>query len=109
VLRGVAAVVDKDLTAAMVAIELGADRLIILTDVSAVMRDFGTPDQTPVPSISVDDLPAWNFPAGSMGPKIEACRRFVAKTSKRATIGALEDVAGLLDGTAGTSIEPGQS
>lgn len=105
-LRGTTAVVDKDLTASMIATELGADRFIILTDVSAVMRNFGELDQAPVTSIPVQEISGWHFPEGSMAPKIEACRRFVTTTSKVATIGALEDATALLTRKAGTSIEP---
>jgi carbamate kinase len=103
-LRGVEAVVDKDLTAALLAIAVAADRLVLLTDVSAVMRDFGTPQQAPMPLLDLDDLTRLTFAAGSMGPKIEACRRFVAATGRPAVIGSLLDATALLDGKAGTTI-----
>lgn len=112
VLRGVEAVVDKDLTAALLAIALRADRLLLLTDVPAVMRHFGTAHEEWIHHLDLDDLHHLTFPAGSMGPKIEACRRFVAATGHLAGIGALTDAADVLDGKAGTTVtwhlpEPG--
>ncbi len=103
-LRGVEAVVDKDLTAALLAIALRADQLVLLTDVPAVMRHFGTPQEEWIHHLDLDDLHHLTFPAGSMGPKIEACRRFVAATGHLAGIGTLADAAGVLDGKAGTTI-----
>jgi carbamate kinase len=103
-LNGVEAVVDKDLTAALSAIELKADRLVLLTDVPAVVRDFGTPDARPLPILDLDDLAHLEFAAGSMGPKVEACRRFVAATGHAAAIGSLTAAAAVLDGTEGTTV-----
>lgn len=103
-LSGVEAVVDKDLTAALLAVQLHADRLLVLTDVPAVMREFGTPRARPVARLDIDEATAMHLPAGSMGPKIAACARFVAATGQPATIGALADAGGLLSGTAGTTI-----
>jgi carbamate kinase len=103
-LVGVDAVVDKDLSAAMLADQLGADRLILLTDVPAVYRDFGTPDAAPIHSTSIDALSELTFPAGSMGPKVEACRQFLRSAGRRAAIGALEDAAAVVAGQAGTTI-----
>ncbi|WP_112274075.1 carbamate kinase [Lentzea terrae] len=103
-LRGVEAVVDKDLTSAELAIALKADRLLLLTDVSAVMTDFGLPDAEPLRHLDVAELEHLTFPAGSMGPKIEACRRFVLATGSTAAIGALTDAEALLLGEAGTTI-----
>jgi carbamate kinase len=105
-LRGVEAVVDKDLTSALLAISAKADRLLILTDVPAVMRDYGTPAVSPIAQLSLAELARLQFPAGSMAPKVEACRRFVAATGRPASVGALADAAALLDGTAGTTIVP---
>jgi carbamate kinase len=102
--RGVEAVVDKDLTAALLAVAMGADRLVLLTDVPAVMRHFGTPREESIHHLDLHDLPHLTFPAGSMGPKIEACRRFVAATGHPAAIGTLTDAADVLDGKAGTTI-----
>ncbi|GAA0250097.1 carbamate kinase [Saccharothrix mutabilis subsp. mutabilis] len=103
-LRGAEAVVDKDLTAAALAIGLAADRLVLLTDVPHVMRDFGTPDARPLRHLDVDELRDLRFPAGSMGPKVEACRRFVAATGFPAAIGALTDAGAVVAGEAGTTI-----
>jgi carbamate kinase len=103
-LTGVEAVVDKDLTAAELAITLKADRLLVLTDVPAIIRGYGTPDARPIRAIDTDALSAMTFPAGSMGPKVQACIRFVRATGQPAAIGALSDAAGILAGQAGTTI-----
>jgi carbamate kinase len=103
-LTGVEAVVDKDLTAAELAITLKADRLLVLTDVPAIILDYGTPDARPIPAIDADALSALTFPAGSMGPKVEACLRFVTASGQPAAIGALTDAADILAGRAGTTI-----
>lgn len=103
-LAGVQAVVDKDYVAAMLGIAVGAHRLLVLTDVSAVMTNFGTPNAAPLNRINLDELTGMSFPAGSMGPKIEGCRQFVAATGGAATIGSLTDAAALLTETAGTTI-----
>jgi carbamate kinase len=105
-LTGVEAVVDKDYVTSMLAVAVRAQRLLVLTDVSAVMRDFGTPRSVPITELGLDDLVDVRFPAGSMAPKIEACRRFVTATGHRAVIGALSDAGALLAGTAGTTIRP---
>ncbi|GAA2052091.1 carbamate kinase [Catenulispora yoronensis] len=103
-LQGVEAVVDKDLTAALLAIAVNADRLLILTDVSAVMENFGTPQAAPLGRLNLENLDGLHFPAGSMGPKIEACRRFVEATGRPAAIGSLAHAAAVLKGSAGTTI-----
>ena len=103
-LAGVEAVVDKDLTAAELAIALKADRLLVLTDVPAVIRGYGRPGARPIAAIDADALAAMTFPAGSMGPKAEACVRFVRATGQPAAIGALADAAGILAGRAGTTV-----
>lgn len=108
-LVGVEAVVDKDLTAALLARALGADRLILLTDVPAVMREFGTSHATQVRSLTLADAARLLLPAGSMGPKVEACVEFVRATGRPASIGALSDVADVLDGRAGTTILPAEA
>lgn len=105
-LAGVEAVVDKDLTAAELAITLGADRLLVLTDVPAVIRGYGTPDARPVRVIDTAALAAMTFPAGSMGPKVEACLRFVRASGHQAAIGALAEAADILAGRVGTTISP---
>jgi len=103
-LRGVEAVVDKDLTAALLAQALGADALLLLTDVPAVQDAFGTPQARPIRRASPGELRARPFPAGSMGPKIEAVCRFVAGGGKMAAIGRLADAEALLRQEAGTIV-----
>ena len=102
--HGVEAVVDKDLTAALLAIEIGADRLLLLTDVAAVSRDFGTPGEATIRSATVAELRALSFPSGSMGPKIEACSRFTEATGHPSGIGALAQAVDVLGGRAGTTV-----
>ena len=101
---GVDAVVDKDLAAALLARDLHAQALLLLTDVSTVMRDFGTDQASPIDRIDTKELRAMQFPDGSMGPKVEACCRFVEATGGLAVIGALADAAAMLAGSAGTTI-----
>lgn len=103
-LQGIEAVIDKDRTAALLAEMLGADALLLLTDVSAVEVDFGSPSARELRSTSVDELRQLEFPAGSMGPKVEAACDFVQATGHDAAIGRLEDAEALLLGTKGTII-----
>ncbi|MEO3871547.1 carbamate kinase [Nonomuraea sp. B12E4] len=105
-LAGIEAVVDKDLTAAMLAEVLECDAFLSLTDVPRVMRDFGTPAQTEIAHTTPHELRAIDFPAGSMGPKVEAACRFVETTGDMAAIGKLDDAEHILDGSAGTIITP---
>jgi carbamate kinase len=106
-LTGVEAVVDKDLVSAMLAEQVDADLLLVLTDVPAVMAGWGTPEARQIRQVDIDDLRDEDFAEGSMGPKITACRRFVGRTGGRAVIGALEDVDDLLAGRAGTTLTAG--
>jgi carbamate kinase len=103
-LRGVEAVVDKDLTAALLARDMAADALVILTDVDVVHDGYGTPHVRPIHRATPQELRARPFPAGSMGPKVEAACRFVEATGGIAAIGWLDDAEALLDGKAGTMI-----
>jgi len=105
-LHGVEAVIDKDLSAALLARELRADVLLILTDVAAVADGYGTPDARPIQHATTGELRARRFPAGSMGPKIEAACRFADATGGMAAIGRLDDVEALLARTAGTIVTP---
>jgi carbamate kinase len=105
-LRGVEAVVDKDLTAALLARALDADALLLLTDVDAVIDGFGTPEARPIRRATPGQLRARSFPAGSMGPKVEAACRFVEATGQMAAIGRLDAAGALLDRAAGTIISP---
>lgn len=103
-LHGVEAIVDKDLTAALLATQLHADLLVILTDVAGVHEGWGTPDAHPLATATSEQLRAMQLPDGSMGPKVEAVCRFVERTGNRAVIGALADVVALVRGTAGTQV-----
>ncbi|MGB7979909.1 MAG: carbamate kinase [Candidatus Nanopelagicales bacterium] len=104
---GVEAVVDKDRTAAVLAEHLEADFLMILTDVPAVMADFGTENQREINRATPSSMRDGGFPAGSMGPKVEAACRFVELTGDTAAIGRLEDAVAIVAGQAGTVITPG--
>ena len=99
--RGAEAVVDKDLSTALLARDLGADALVILTDVANVETGFGTDAARPIGRTTPAGLRALKFPAGSMGPKVEAACRFVEATGKPAMIGRLDDAADLVRGTRG--------
>jgi len=107
VLSGVDAVIDKDLAAALLARELKADVLLILTDVPVAYVDYGTPDQRAIATVSEAEMQAYaaagHFKAGSMGPKVAACLRFVASGGV-AVIGSLTEVVPALAGEAGTRI-----
>ncbi|KUN81625.1 carbamate kinase [Streptomyces bungoensis] len=105
-LTGVEAVVDKDLTAALLAEDLKADFLLILTDVPCVYGGYGTPDQHPLLDATPRELRNGGFPAGSMGPKTEAAARFVERTGALAAIGALDAAYEIVHGRSGTLIRP---
>jgi carbamate kinase len=104
--HGVEAVVDKDLAAAVLAIALDVDMLLMLTDVQAVYEDYGTLDARPIYCATPMSLYTQSFPPGSMGPKVDAACRFVTRTGRRAAIGALADAPALVDGRHGTLIVP---
>jgi carbamate kinase len=106
-LRGLEAVIDKDLTAAVLAEALDADVLMVLTDVPNVVRNFGTPQAEPITRITPGALRREDFPAGSMGPKVDAVCRFVELTGDMAAIGRLQDAEAIMAGDAGTIITPG--
>ena len=101
---GVEAVIDKDLATELLARDLGADVFVMATDVDGVYVDWGTPDQRKLDKITADELRSMDFPAGSMGPKVDAAAAFVAKTGKRAAIGGLDDIEQIVAGTAGTQV-----
>ena len=103
-LRGVEAVIDKDLTATLLAQALGAERLVLATDVSFVEIGWGTNAAAPIVSATPSDLRAMQFAAGSMAPKIEAACRFVEHTGCSAAIGSLAELEAVIRGTAGTQI-----
>ena len=102
--RGVEAVIDKDLCSALLAIGLEADVLVLATDVDAVFLDWGGPGGRAIAGTTPAELRGLDLPAGSMGPKVEACCRFAEATGGRAAIGALDDLSELLDGTRGTQV-----
>jgi carbamate kinase len=103
---GVEAVIDKDLSSELLAEEVDADLFVMATDVDGVYLDWGSPYPRKLTRVTPNDLAAQGFPAGSMGPKVEAAVRFVTKTGRRAVIGALSDIAGIVAGTAGTNVIP---
>ena len=103
-LQGVEAVIDKDLCSGVLAHELRADCLVIATDVAAVYLDWGKPQQRALGSVSPKTLAGMTFPAGSMGPKIDAACRFVQASGRRAVIGSLDQIEAMLSGNAGTQI-----
>jgi carbamate kinase len=106
-LRGLEAVIDKDLTAAVLAEALEADVLMVLTDVPNVVRNYGTPEAEPISRITPGALRREIFPAGSMGPKVDAVCRFVELTGDMAAIGRLQDAEAIMAGDTGTIITPG--
>jgi carbamate kinase len=103
-LTGVEAVIDKDLTASLLAAELGVGKLIMLTDVAFVEREWGTREAEPIELATPAELRRLPFASGSMAPKIEAACRFVERTGGEAAIGALEDLEAVANGEAGTHI-----
>jgi carbamate kinase len=103
-LHGVEAVIDKDLASALLAIEIGADALAIVTDVDAVYAAWGTPQQRAIRSATPDELAAGTFAEGSMGPKVRAACWFVERTGGVAAIGSINDTEALLRGEAGTRV-----
>jgi carbamate kinase len=100
------AVVDKDLTSALLAVELDADRFVVLTDVDGVHLDWGSPASRAVPHATVSELRSRRFEPGTMGPKVEAACRFVDATGRPAHVGALQDAAEVLAGRSGTTVSP---
>jgi carbamate kinase len=103
-LVGVEAVIDKDLAGELLAEDIGADLYLMATDVDGVYVGWGTPEQKRLDEVTPSDLAQYKFAAGSMGPKVEAAARFAAKTGRRAAIGSLEDIAGIVAGKAGTNV-----
>ena len=105
---GIEAVIDKDHASALLARSLGADALLLLTDVAQVELGFGTAQARAIRRASPAQLAPVaprEFPAGSMGPKVEAACAFVSATGGIAAIGALEDAVAVLEGRCGTRIE----
>jgi carbamate kinase len=109
-IRGVEAVIDKDLTAALLAASLDADWLIIATDVDNAMVGWGTAEARPLRSITLPELTqiaqTGAFAEGSMGPKVEAACRFVARTARPAAITSLDHIGQALTSERGTIVMP---
>lgn len=109
-LTGIEAVIDKDLTAERLATAIGAEVLLILTDVEQAFLAYGTPGAEPIREARSSRIRAWqgegHFPEGSMGPKMEACARFVEEGGRCAIITSLEKAVDALKGRAGTRIIP---
>lgn len=103
-LTGVEAVIDKDHASALLAHGLGAEALLMLTDVEGVMEGFGTPAVRRIPRLSAAQAGQLALPEGSMGPKVAAGLSFVAKGGRLAGIGRMEDATAILSGAAGTVI-----
>lgn len=102
---GVEAVIDKDRSSALLARLINADCLVMLTDVKSVELGFGTPDARAIRHATPEMLADYEFPAGSMGPKVEAACSFVKETGGFAAIGALDEIAKILTGEAGTRVD----
>jgi len=108
-LRGIDAVIDKDLAAALLAKEVAADALLILTDVPQAYIHYGAPEQQALATVTLAEMQAYadegHFKAGSMGPKVKACMRFV-EAGGTAVIASLTEVVRAMAGEAGTRIVP---
>jgi carbamate kinase len=105
-LDGVDAVIDKDATSALLASAIGAERLVVLTDVPALFRGFRTPEQEEVRALTPAEAEALldELPEGSMRPKVRACATFVRATGGEALITSAEGFARALEGESGTRI-----
>jgi len=103
-LRGVEAVIDKDLASALLAEQLEADLLVIATDVDGVYTGWGTAQQTRLGRVTPGELAGMDFPAGTMGPKVQAAAGFAGNTGNEAVIGSLTQIADIVNGTAGTRV-----
>jgi carbamate kinase len=105
---GVEAVIDKDLASCRLAIDIGADVLVILTDVGKVAINFGKPNQVELEQITLSEAQVFlnegQFGTGSMAPKIQAAMEFVRATNCRAIITSLDKVVDAMAGKAGTRI-----
>ncbi|RZF25676.1 carbamate kinase [Paraburkholderia sp. UYCP14C] len=103
-LTGIEAVIDKDLCSALLAWELGADMLIVATDVDAAYVNWGKPDQKAIAQAHPDELEKLGFASGSMGPKVQAAIEFARKTGKDAVIGSLADIQAIAERRGGTCV-----
>jgi carbamate kinase len=103
-LVGVEGVIDKDLASALLAIDIEAELLVIVTDVDAAYADWGTPEQRPIRRATPAALADAGFAEGSMGPKVRAACEFVERTGNRAVIGSINDTPALVRCEAGTVV-----
>jgi carbamate kinase len=103
-LQGIEGVVDKDLAAALLAEGLGADALLMLTDVPAVEVGWGTPTARRLGDVTAGELSGMTFAPGSMGPKVQAACRFAEHTGGLAGIGSLAEAVDILEGRSGTRV-----
>ena len=107
---GVDAVIDKDLSSATLAREVGVDNLVIVTDVAGAYLNYGTPEERLLKRLTVAEaetlLAEGAFPSGSMGPKIQACVNFVRNGGKQAVIGSMDAIEAAVKGEAGTVVVP---
>ena len=105
-LVGIEAVIDKDSASALLARELDADLFVMATDAEGVYLDWGKPTARQLTNTTPDELSRYEFPAGSMGPKVDSACQFVRLTGGTAAIGALADIEKIVEGQAGTIIRP---
>jgi len=107
-LKGVEAVIDKDLASALLATKLGAERLIILTQVDKVYINYGKPNQQPLEKVTLEAIKQYyqegHFPSGSMGPKIKAAIKFLERGGNEVVISSLDEADKAVWGQAGTII-----
>jgi carbamate kinase len=104
-LEGIEVVIDKDFAGALLARDLEADLYVMATDTDGVYLEWGTPQARKLERVTPQELSAYEFPAGSMGPKIDAACEFATATARPAAIGALADIERIVAGSAGTRIE----
>jgi carbamate kinase len=108
---GVEAVIDKDLGAALLARSLGADVLVVATDVPNAVLHYGTPEAAPIERVTVGEVRSLaaegHFASGSMGPKVDAACRFVEKGGAFAVITTLDQITAAVEGSSGTVVVPG--
>jgi carbamate kinase len=105
-LGGIEAVIDKDLASELLARELDADVFVMATDVDGVYLDFGTPNRRRLERVTTQELRQYPFAAGSMGPKVQAAIQYVEQTGRRAAIGSLQEIEGIVEGRMGTNVVP---
>ncbi len=108
-LKGVEAVIDKDLCSALLAEQLNSDLLVIATDVDAAYVDWGQPSQKAIAEAHPDELERLGFAAGSMGPKVQAAMEFARNTGKVSVIGSLANIEAIVQGTSGTRVSTASS